>query len=244
MGYIRISTYKAAEHLVKALWRAGTMHELIEDGGDIFTFKTPKGSTVSVHFIESSLPVYEIRNTLEYNQKRGHYTLFMLWSRMMLPHHAQVYEPEDWMAALLKLYGDRIYGYDVFEGEVFLFPVNFRGEHLRRYVEYGTTINPEQLTLREIETTLPGLEGTWRIADMNGTGQDANRQRMNVDELSTLDEKYVLLGVTPSDDIDTIKKAYRLLARRYHPDTNTSAEAHDMMQKINNAYQQIMKSLE
>lgn len=243
MGYIRITTYKAAAYLVQQLWQAGTMHELIEDGGDIVLFKTPGGQKVSIHMIESHLPVYEIRNTLEYNAKSDTYTLFLLWARMMLPHHAQFYEPEDWMDALIKLYGGHIYGYDMYDGEVFLFPVNFRGDNGHRYVEYGTTVHPGRLTTRLIDTALPDLKGTWRVATLDGDAQAGHRARMTPDQVVELDESYVVLGVSADDDKETVKKAYRLLARRYHPDSNKSPEATEQMQRINTAYQSIMDAM-
>jgi len=244
MGYIRVTTYKSAAYLIKKLWDAGTMHEMIEDGGDIILFRTPGGQTVSVHMIEGALPLYEIRQTLEYNAERGHFTMFMLWTRMMLPGHATTYAPDDWMEALFTLYGGCIYGYDVFEREVYMFPVYFQGDAGERLIHYGTTIHPARLTTRFVETDLPNFKGKWRVADMNGTAEEAYRAKMTPDQLSALDEAYILLEVTLDDDKETIKKAYRLLARRYHPDTNKSPEANDMMRKVNESYQQIIESLD
>lgn len=244
MGYIRITTYKAAAYLIQALWKAGTMDDIIEDGGDIVLFKTPAGEMVSIHLIESDLPVYEIRQTLDYNAERGYYTMFLLWTRMMLPSHATEYRPEDWMEALFTLNEGNIYGYDVFEGEVFMFPVFFRGIGGKRYIEYGTTIHAAGLRTHKVTTDLPDFKGTWWVADMNGDAQEAYRTRMTPDERIELDESYVLLGVTLADDKEAVKKAYRLLARRYHPDTNRSDEANDMMRRINDAYAQVIKTLD
>lgn len=248
MGYIRYQTYQASSYLVKQLSDARVGAYLLEDGGDIIQFELRTGHIVSIHLIESGLPLYEIRNTLHYNAERGVFTLFVLWARLMLPHHAQVYDPEDWMHALLTLYGDRIYGYDVFDGEVFVFPVHFRGAGRVRTVEYGTTAHMERITCRMVETALPGLEGRWRIAALDGqtphADHDPQAGRITPEQLTALEASYALLGVTFEDDRETIKKAYRLLARRYHPDTNTSDEANGMMQQINDAYRQILDALD
>ena len=47
---------------------------------------------------------------------------------------------------------------------------------------------------------------------------------------------YDILGVTRSADRDAIKKAYRQLARKWHPDVNKAPNALEKMAEINNAY--------
>ena len=49
---------------------------------------------------------------------------------------------------------------------------------------------------------------------------------------------YGLLGVKKTATADEIKKAYRALAKQYHPDANVGdAEAEDMIKEINEAYE-------
>ncbi len=48
---------------------------------------------------------------------------------------------------------------------------------------------------------------------------------------------YQILGVPYDADTATIERAYRALARRYHPDINPAADAHQRMAAINEAYQ-------
>ncbi len=55
-----------------------------------------------------------------------------------------------------------------------------------------------------------------------------------------IDDPYQVLGVSPDASDDEIKRAYRRLAKKYHPDLNPGdAEAARKMQEVNAAYEQI-----
>lgn len=55
-----------------------------------------------------------------------------------------------------------------------------------------------------------------------------------------IDDPYKVLGVSPDASDDEIKRAYRQLAKKYHPDLNPGdAEAARKMQQVNAAYEQI-----
>lgn len=57
-----------------------------------------------------------------------------------------------------------------------------------------------------------------------------------------MQDPYRVLGVSPTASEDEIKKAYRELAKKYHPDVNNgSAEAEARMKEVNEAYSTIMK---
>jgi hypothetical protein len=235
MPSLRHETYYAGSFLVEQLWKQGIMGQMLHDGGDIILFETRTGKRVSMHLIESEIPLYEIRKTLTDNAAQDTYTLFLLWASMMLPHHGQHYRPEDWMEGLYTLYGNCIYGYDIFDSEAFVFPVYFNGTGRVRQVTYGTTVSVRRLLLGKVVTQLPDLAGQWLIADFNGSYDAARRQLID----KTLEAHYELLGTVPGDDRATIRRAYLMLARRYHPDTNSAADAHERMQRINEAYRRI-----
>lgn len=63
-----------------------------------------------------------------------------------------------------------------------------------------------------------------------------------------MNDPYSVLGVTPSATDDEVKKAYRELVRKYHPDNyhdNPLADlAQEKMKEINEAYDTIVKSRE
>lgn len=55
-------------------------------------------------------------------------------------------------------------------------------------------------------------------------------------------DPYSVLGISPSASEDEIKKAYRALAKKYHPDVNNgSPVAEQKMKEVNEAYSAIMK---
>ena len=53
---------------------------------------------------------------------------------------------------------------------------------------------------------------------------------------------YDLLGVSRDADADTLKRAYRQQARKYHPDVNKEAGAEDKFKEIGKAYEVLSDS--
>jgi len=72
----------------------------------------------------------------------------------------------------------------------------------------------------------------------------------NVQPKASLDDAYALLGVSASDEMNTIKNTYRKLVRKYHPDIIMSQdkgesymeEATAKTQALNQAYEMIKKA--
>lgn len=75
--------------------------------------------------------------------------------------------------------------------------------------------------------------------------QSGNRQRW-----SPLDPHYLILGAEPTDSLDQIKKKYRALAMKWHPDkiaanggsSETLRHAKEKFQQINEAYERILEA--
>ncbi len=245
MGSIRSETYEAGGFLIERLRDANAMAYMLHDGGDIMLFQLPGGERVSVQFIESGIPLYEIRGIIQDNSAKGIHTLFMLWASMMVPDDGRMFKWADWMEAFEALNEGMVYAYDVFNGEVFLFSVRFYGQGSHRQTEWGTTVRAGHIGVRETTVDMPGFAGTFRTAFFQRAASDGRQHDlMGSVPLTTLELCYALLGVAPGDDRETIKKAYRMLARRYHPDTNPDENAHEQMQKLNQAYDTILRSLE
>lgn len=245
MGSIRNETYHSGAYLMRALRHTGALSRVLHDGGDIILIEFATGQQVSVQMIQSGIPLYEIRKIVADNHASGIYSLFMLWCSMMVPNDGKLYKMDDWMEGFLALNGDRVYAYDIFDGEVYLFDVFFRGDGPVQRAEYGTTLRAGRIHCEERVIDYPGLEGVWRLATF-----DTIQRRYTTEDvlggvlpLSSLEACYMLLGVVPGDDRETIKGAYRMLARRYHPDANSAPDAHEQMQKLNEAYERIVESM-
>ncbi|MBH8622909.1 J domain-containing protein [Spiroplasma sp. hyd1] len=55
-----------------------------------------------------------------------------------------------------------------------------------------------------------------------------------------LEELYQLFGLNSSASINDIKRAYRQLAKKYHPDLNKSFDSEELMRKINDGYKKLL----
>lgn len=241
---MRTITYNAGAYLVEELQRSGVVRRFLHDGGDILLFETWQAQTVSIHLIESPIELYEVRSILAGNEARGHYTLFIVWADRLLPSDGQRYDCPDWMQAITSLYGDRIYAYDIFGSEIFVFPVYFHGEGRWRDIRCGVTVNMGHLGCDRVESPIRGFSGAWRVAHFGTSAKHTPRDPAADARWARLHPYFAVLGIDADDDRETIKKAYRLLARRYHPDLNASREATARMQAINIAYEQILKALD
>ena len=55
--------------------------------------------------------------------------------------------------------------------------------------------------------------------------------------MATKRDYYEVLGVSKDADADAIKKAYRTLAKKYHPDINKSEDAPEKFKEVQEAYE-------
>jgi DnaJ-class molecular chaperone len=55
-----------------------------------------------------------------------------------------------------------------------------------------------------------------------------------------MDKYYNILNISPTSDLETVKKAYKKLAIKYHPDKNPDSDTSEKFKEITNAYQKIV----
>jgi hypothetical protein len=246
---MRFETHRASAYLVEKFKATGM--NILHDGGDIILVEQG-GEKISIHLIESYLPLYEIKTILGQQEKAGIFTLFVFLSDVMLPHDGQRYTPDDWMRAMLALYGEKIYGYELYGTQVFFYPAYFdMTGKMERRVRYGETIEFAFLQSAVIETAMPEFSGVWHVANFTeqpsatwwGRAKE-ERETRSAPAPAKVTSFYAILGVKEGTDRAEIKRAYRLLARKYHPDLNDSPEATARMQEINEAYTWVMQQLD
>ncbi len=241
---MRFDTHHLSKRLLEQLHRVPIVLDAWDDGSDVLIVTLATGQVVSIELIERPTTLAQFRLTMTANNNAGFHTLFVFRAEFLLPPDNEYYVMDDWMAEIVALYGNVLYGYDVFEGETF--PVYFLGEGRRRYVRYGAPVTGDGLGCVVIQSKSTEFEGFWRVAsfNLNGTAQQQHipdEKSSQQDTPDTIRRYFALLKLEPNADADAIKQAYRALARRYHPDINRSADATHHMQRINEAYFHIMR---
>ncbi|MDX2162148.1 MAG: J domain-containing protein [bacterium] len=229
---MRFDTIKISAFLVYMIQGQRPRMQVVDDGGDILHVRLQNGDDILIYLIENTITAYEIANILNENSARKVHSLFILWSDLLLPGHGAYYIPDDWMSVLLALHQDKIYAFDAFGPEVFIFPIFFEGVGVARDIRHGGTIDAGHLNAKRVKT--PYAPDFWYVANFEVPAVAAN----------PLQVYYDVLGIHPSTDRDLIKRAYRHLARRYHPDVNDTAEATQKMQQLNDAYARILRHLD
>ncbi len=82
--------------------------------------------------------------------------------------------------------------------------------------------------------------------DKDFFNDDSSRKSTNdLDVDAKLQEAYDILELTPPSTLEQVRKQWKKLSLRYHPDRNQgSEEAHKMQQKVNAAFNRIQTSME
>jgi hypothetical protein len=257
---VRFDTYNASAHFVRQLEQSGKV-AVVHDGGDNLLVQLISGEMISIYLIETVIPPYEIKLTISDNNNAGIYTLFVIWAEMFLPENNSIIIPDEWMTALYTLYGEKVYAFSVYGKDIHIFPVYFERYGRERLIRYGSDVNVANFgcDLRVV-SDITMLRGTWRIADFDHPAPDGSTSAQRKQRAKQTHHHkngaatfpaaqrartpWEILGIDVDTDQATVKRVYRRLARQYHPDTNSSADATHQMQYLNEAYDTIMRGFE
>jgi hypothetical protein len=235
---MRFDSRRVSRFLVEEFQKVRPLLEVSDDSGDLIRVNLESGETVSIYLIESPITVYEIKGIVEANTLAGIYILLILWCDLFLPIEGSRYRPDDWMESLLALGKDKIYGYDPYGGDTLVFPVYFEGGGIIPTIRYGRPINVTNLHCFHVNSHSPHIRGRWRVADF-----EPRTETERVAQQDPLRSYYDMLGIHHQASPSMVKRAYRRLAHKYHPDVNQTPEATRHMQLINDAYKRIMREL-
>jgi hypothetical protein len=242
---MRFETIIASQFLVTRLDYAQVVRD-IRDDGDIILLDLHSGERIMLLLVERIMNLDEVQYHFGKNTKEGIHTLFLLWVDMLLPSDGSEYELDDWMSALLSLHRGKIYGYEVAGRDAFFFPIYMKGNTNKRKVRFGNILNYAAIGASKISTLNPYIFGKWLVGDFDHIEQTYRRH--NTEQAAVKANQiwayYDVLGSAYDANIETLKRAYRTLARLYHPDVNEDSDSDERMKQINEAYQKISKHLE
>lgn len=251
---MRINLNTINLHLTTALELQGVAIE--HNDLDVIIARLWDDQLVALHLIERDIDLTVIETALEYDRDHGWATLFMLWSPMLLPEDGQQFRLYDWMHALIALHGGLIYGFEMRSDRAYFYPVYFEAIEQAGVIvaRYGETVQIRGLQAETVTVDSPYLRGTWRVADFEGFNRPASDSEAHANastdphydlsrESTGIEYCYRVMNVPIGADWNTIRVAYRALARQFHPDLNPTPEALIRMQQINIAYARLREFL-
>lgn len=87
------------------------------------------------------------------------------------------------------------------------------------------------------------------VRDLHISEQDARSVRGHFIKEDSIEKYFMVLGLTPNASLEEVKKAYRDLCKKYHPDrlqhlgSEFKAASEDKIKEINEAYAHLKKKL-
>jgi len=243
-------------HFIRRLKSATTVSSLWENADNSLTVKLRGGEDVVIYAIDDARLIVPtpLKTIVRRNTREHFHTLFVIAADALPPAGGRFAGNELQREALLmlfELYWGKVYAYRLEGEQLSVFPVYNNGWR----AVYGDPVEIDLLEPDIVFLEMP-FKGVFNVANFggrfagtageaasgahngahtNGAGDSAHHG------FDPLQACYALLGVGLGAEVGEIKRAYRRLARQYHPDTNPSPEANAMMQRLNEAYAKIME---
>jgi len=165
--------------------------------------------------------------------------------------------PLDSIKSILELINDKIIGSELSPGLMSSVIEILEGAGLKETEEVKDTVKEIQILLKAFEEIVDWLKNTLKVdpnakATLFVTEPEESEEPESTNEPETkksetpiapeknkpvLENYYEVLGIKQDATFDEIKKAYRKLALKYHPDKNPAKEAEEKFKQIANAYE-------
>lgn len=198
------------------------------------------GEKVAI-YIEDALPSpAALKSRFEKNTFAGLHTLVLLAQDALPRHGAPADNLSDALCLLADVYGGRVYAYRGRGHTVIVFPVCFEAGGR---VVHGAPVDLADLSCDYTLAHSGPLDGVCGIANFDRRNYNVDDSTFQPVRANPLQPHYDMLGVTCDASAEIVKRAYREKAQQCHPDRDPSPDATMRMQRINEAYQEIMKRL-
>jgi hypothetical protein len=216
------------------------------------------GGRLHVYLINHEPKVRDLKATLKENTRNSIGTLFLV-DAALLPAEQESFKVADWQFALFHLNDSWIYTYQLDEhGHVQVRQVHFAptpyADYYRVWHLNDFTIEACVVRQREYDD---GIRGQWFIGDLASPQYKrrinyervhqryhySTRQTREVAQLPTdqLMKYYQMLGLERSASEKEVKRAFRMMALKVHPDVSAlpRQESERRIKELNEAYEYI-----
>lgn len=191
---------------------------------------------IVIYVLAGELSVGFVKKALNANTQRDMHTLFIV-SPELISDDGKTALMSDALRLLLHAYGGKVYAYQIGERDIRIVTVYVDA---KRRIRYGEAVNLADLSGDYATFDNQYILGVRKVATFSPQ-QYAHHDPSPHYQDDPLLPFYEVLGVPLTASAAEVKRAYRVKARLHHPDADKSPDATVKMQKINEAYDRIMR---
>lgn len=194
-----------------------------------------------VIYVEDDVPsAATLKTWFERNTLASMHTLVIVAQDALPRSGARMGSQDGALKLLADIYGGKVYAYRSRGASVTVFPVYLEDDGR---VVHGAPVDLADLSCDYTLVHSKVLDGVCGIANFDRRYYNAEDSACHAARLNPLQPYYDVLELPCDASPDAVKRAYREKAQQNHPDRDPSPDATRRMQRINEAYQEIMKRL-